>query len=204
MQTCNESDAGDEITWCRGSVNLEQREAQWADWMRAALNGDDAAYRALLTALAAPLRSTARQRLARSGRGDRDVEDIVQETLLAIHLKRHTWRSADPIGPWIAAIARNKLIDVLRRRGRHAELPIDDLLAESLAADAEDTGAGIDIAHLLSVLGERQRDIVRLVSIEGHSAREAAEQLGMTEGAVRVALHRSLRALAVELKRHTQ
>jgi RNA polymerase sigma factor (sigma-70 family) len=183
-----------------GIVNLEQREAQWSAWMRAALAGDDAAYRALLEALSAPLRSTARHRLARAGSGDRDVEDIVQETLLAIHLKRHTWRSAEPIGPWIAAIARNKFVDVLRRRGRHAELPIDGVLEESLVADVEESDAGIDLGRMLSVLGERQKEIVRLVSIEGHSARDTAQRLGMTEGALRVALHRSLRALALHLK----
>ena len=185
-------------------MDLERREAQWSGWMRAALTGDEVAYRTLLEALAAPLRATARHRLARAGSGDGDVEDIVQETLLAIHLKRHTWRSAEPIGPWIAAIARNKLIDVLRRRGRHAELPIDEELEESLMADVEDSGASIDIGRMLSVLGDRQREIVRMVSIEGHSARDAAQKLGMTEGALRVALHRSLRALAVHLKGPSQ
>ncbi|MEO6185187.1 MAG: sigma-70 family RNA polymerase sigma factor, partial [Steroidobacteraceae bacterium] len=132
--------------------------------------------------------------------GDRDVEDVVQETLLAIHLKRHTWRTAEPIGPWVGAIARNKLIDVLRRRGRRAELPMDDELEATLAADADESGVSLDVERVLSALAGRQRDIVRLVSIEGHSARAAAERLGMSEGALRVALHRCLRALAARLK----
>jgi RNA polymerase sigma-70 factor, ECF subfamily len=181
-------------------VNLESREAQWSAWMRAAITGDEAAYRLLLEALAMQLRSTARMRLARAGCGDLDVEDVVQETLLAIHLKRHTWRVSDPIVPWIAAIGRNKLIDVLRRRGRRTELPLDEVLEATLEAGSEDAGVTLDVERVLTGLGERQRDIVRLVSIEGHSARAAAQQLGMTEGALRVALHRSLRALAAGLK----
>lgn len=181
-------------------MNLELREAQWCAWMRSALAGDEAAYRQLLEALAAQLRTATRMRLARAGCGDLDVEDVVQETLLAIHLKRHTWRVADPIGPWIAAIGRNKLIDVLRRRGRRAELPLDEVLEATLEAECEEPGVSVDVGRVLSGLGDRQREIVRLVSIEGHSARAAAQQLGMTEGALRVALHRSLRALALMLK----
>jgi RNA polymerase sigma-70 factor (ECF subfamily) len=168
--------------------------------MRAAMAGDETAYRLLLESLAPQLRATTRQRLARAGSGDRDVEDVVQETLLAIHLKRHTWRATEPIAPWIGAIARNKLVDVLRRRGRRAELPMDDELEATLAAETQEAGTSLDVDRILSGLGDRQREIVRLVSIEGHSARVAAERLGMSEGALRVALHRCLRALAATLK----
>lgn len=181
-------------------MNQEQREAEWAVWMRAAIGGDERSYRQLLEALAPRLRTTARQRLLRTGCGDGDVEDVVQETMLAIHLKRHTWRVTEPIGPWIAAITRNKLIDVLRRRGRRAELPLDEVLEATLQADAEESGVSIDVTRVLADLGERQRNIIQLVSIEGHSARDAAQRLGITEGALRVALHRSLRALATRLK----
>jgi RNA polymerase sigma-70 factor (ECF subfamily) len=176
-------------------VEHTEREAQWAQWMRAAAAGDKVAYRSLLAALAPFLRRAVRQRFARIGCGDVDVEDVVQETLLAIHLKRQTWRPVDPVTPWVVAISRNKTIDVLRRRGRRAELPLDDVpepLAEEVAAD----GAGHDLALMLDSLDERQRRIVQLVSIEGHSSRAAAESLGISEGALRVALHRSLKALA--------
>jgi RNA polymerase sigma-70 factor, ECF subfamily len=168
--------------------------------MRAAIAGDEGSYRLLLESLSKHLRTTTRMRLARAGSGDRDVEDVVQETLLAIHLKRHTWRATDPIGPWIAAIARNKFIDVLRRRGRRAELPIDDELEATLAAETQESGVSLDVERVLSGLGERQREIIRMVSIEGHSARVAADRLGMSEGALRVALHRCLRTLAASLK----
>lgn len=177
-------------------MNPDQREAQWATWMRSALAGDEAAYRQLLMALAVWLRGLVRRRLSQAG-GEGDVEDAVQETLLAIHLKRHTWRSEDRVGPWAAAIARNKLVDQFRRHGRRAELPLDDLLMDSLEGEAGDGPAtGHDVARAMSDLDERQRRILQLVAIEGHSSREAAQHLGMTEGALRVALHRTLRALA--------
>jgi RNA polymerase sigma-70 factor, ECF subfamily len=176
-------------------VEPSERETQWALWMRAAAGGDELAYRSLLASLAQFLRRAVRQRFTRIGCGNVDVEDVVQETLLAIHLKRHTWRSTDPVTPWVVAISRNKTIDVLRRRGRRAELPLDEV-PEPESADVTDEAAGHDLALMLDTLDERQRRIVQLVSIEGHSSRSAAESLGISEGALRVALHRSLKALA--------
>lgn len=173
------------------------REEQWADGMRRALAGDETAYRELLRSLAPWLRQFARARLARAGAADIEAEDAVQETLLAIHLKRHTWRSHEPIGPWIHAIARNKLVDLLRRRGRRAELPLDDAPEGALVAADDAPGADGDIARVLDSLDARQRRIVQLVSLEGHSAAAAAGVLGMTEGALRVALHRALKGLAL-------
>ena len=128
--------------------------------------------------------------------GNSDVEDIVQEILLAIHLKRHTWRREDPIGAWIFAICRNKLIDALRRRGRRAEVVIDDLIETLPANEAETNMASQDVGRMLDHLGARQRDIVKSISMEGYSVRETAGRLKMSEGAVRVSLHRALKALA--------
>src|SRR5437868_3878566 len=86
--------------------------------MRSALAGDDAAYRRLLGAVAPVLRANARRALVRAGQPADQAEDIVQDILLAVHLKRHTWDVKAPFAPWLFAIARNKLIDNLRRRGR--------------------------------------------------------------------------------------
>jgi RNA polymerase sigma-70 factor (ECF subfamily) len=178
-------------------VEHAERELQWLAWMRAAATGDESAYRKLLESLAGHLRRLVRHRLARMGQGDLEIEDIVQETLLAIHLKRHTWRPGQPVSPWVAAISRNKTIDVLRRRGRRAELPLDDLDDSTfVASDTPDEGTGQDLERVLGTLDERARRIVQLVSIEGHSSRTAAEKVGMSEGALRVALHRSLKMLA--------
>ena len=104
------------------------RDRTWAEWMRAANAGDEIAYRRLLEALAPLLRQVVRRGFTRSGFGNCDVEDVVQETLLAIHLKRQTWDENEALTPWVTAIARHKVIDSLRRRGRHAELPIDDII----------------------------------------------------------------------------
>jgi len=175
---------------------VTDRESHWAGLMRAAIGGDTEAYRRLLQELAPVLRGLAGRGLARYGLGSEDVEDVVQETLLALHLKRGTWDSAQAFSPWLYAIARNKLIDNLRRRGRRVHLPIDDL-ADLPAADEQPRAHnGADAQRLIAGLKQRERDIVMAISIEGASAREVAERLGMTEGAVRVALHRALRSLA--------
>jgi RNA polymerase sigma-70 factor (ECF subfamily) len=182
-------------------MRADEREAEWAAAMRQGIAGDAAAYRSLLTALGGWLRIRMRARAAQSGCQDLDAEEAVQEALLAIHLKRHTWRPGEPFTPWVAAIARNKLVDQLRRRRRRAAVSIDDFLEEEFgSAPADEPGTGLDVDRVLRSLNERQREIVRLVAIEGHSARDAAGQLGMSEGALRVALHRCLRGLATKLR----
>ena len=176
------------------------RDRTWAEWMRAANAGDEIAYRRLLEALAPLLRQVVQRGFTRSGFGNCDVEDVVQETLLAIHLKRQTWDENEALTPWVTAIARHKLIDSLRRRGRHAELPIDDIIDVLPAEIPTERLSSRDAERLLSVLSGRQRDVVRAISIEGLSAREAADRFGISEGAVRVALHRGLSALAVSCR----
>lgn len=164
--------------------------------MRAARRGDDEAYRRLLTEVAGWLRGIARRGLAMAGRRIDDSEDIVQETLLAMHLKRDTWDETQPLQPWLRAIAHHKLVDHLRRRGFAQHVDIDDL-ADTLAAPTEaDADSTVDTRHLLSGLPDRQRRIVESISLEGQSARDVGIRLGMSEGAVRVALHRALKALA--------
>ncbi|SDR47396.1 RNA polymerase sigma-70 factor, ECF subfamily [Rhizobiales bacterium GAS191] len=177
-------------------MNVPAREEEWAIWMRAAISGDTVAYRRFLDSVAASLRAMSRRRFARLGLALGDAEDVVQEVLLAIHLKRHTWDRSRPIGPWIAAIARNKSIDALRRRGHRTETPIETVI-DSLAAEEASDGLGRhDLDRLLAKLRDQQRDIVRSVALDGASIRETAERLKMSEGAVRVALHRALKALA--------
>jgi len=181
-------------------VAATNREEEWTELMRAALEGDSAAYNRLLTILAPALRSMARRGLERAGRGDAEVEDVVQETLLAIHLKRGTWDRTRSAGPWITAIARYKLVDCLRRRGAGRYVQIDDL-AESLGDHpAGDDADRQDVTRMLGELEGRSLEVVQAVAIEGNSAREAAERLGMTEGAVRVSLHRSLKRLAARYR----
>jgi RNA polymerase sigma-70 factor (ECF subfamily) len=185
---CNEVRGGD--------VGPREVEEEWGLLMRAAIDGDSTAYRRLLGSLTPVLRTVTRRNCARIGLDGGEAEDIVQEVLLAIHLKRHTWDVDRPFGPWIMTIARNKLIDARRRRGNRLTLPIDDL-ADILTAEGSDdaTDRG-DLDRLLGGLGERQRDLVRSLSVEGRSVQETAARLKMSEGAVRVALHRAIKALA--------
>ena len=175
---------------------MTDRELRWADLMRAASRGDRASYYRLLHELASVLRGVVSRGFARYGLGSEDVEDVVQETLLALHLKRHTWDERRALFPWVQAIAHNKLVDNLRHRGRRAHVPIDDV-SGTLAGDAPAPEMnGVDAERMIARLKGRQRDIVVAISIEGASARQVAQRLGMTEGAVRVALHRALQSLS--------
>ena len=169
--------------------------------MLAAVGGDAKSYKVLLETLPGVLRSITRRGYARFGVEPNDVEDVVQEVLLAIHLKRHTWKVGAPVAPWIMAIARNKLIDALRRRGRHVHIPLETM-ENALEAQASETQPDghtdlHDALRLLDQLRPRQREIVRSISIDGQSIRDVAHRLDMSEGAVRVTLHRALKTMAM-------
>ena len=175
-----------------------RNEEEWAALMRAAIGGDSAAYRALLQSLSNVLRPAVRRGFTQAGAPLGDVEDVVQETLLALHLKRNTWDPSQPLGPWVRAIARHKLIDALRRRGRRIQIPIDSVM-ETLSAEEDTSGVDRqDAERLVNGLQGRQREVVRAVSLEGKSIREVAEHMNMKEVAVRVALHRGLKALGAQ------
>src|SRR5690348_2986078 len=127
--------------------------------MRAAIGGDSAAYHTLLQSLSTVLRPAVRRGFTQAGARLGDVEDVVQETLLALHLKRNTWDPSQPLGPWERAIARHKLIDALRRRGRRIQIPIDSVL-DTLAAEEDSSGVDRqDAERLVNGLRGRQRDI---------------------------------------------
>lgn len=178
---------------------MKDREAQWADLMRAALAGDGAAYERCLREMAQALRPLVRRGLYRVGANPAEMEDVVQDILIAVHLKRQTWDATRPIGPWISGIARYKIIDAARRRGGRTDLPIEDF-EDILPAEAEpDNVNNRDVTRSLDALPEGQRKVVRAIAIEGSSIAATAQTLNMSEGAVRVALHRGLGALA---KRH--
>lgn len=172
-----------------------QREEEWAALMRAAIGGDEAAYRQLLQSLSNNLRAAVRRGFTQAGAPLGDVEDVVQETLLALHLKRNTWDPAQPLGPWVRAIARHKLIDALRRRGRRIQVPIESVF-DTLAAEEDSRGVDRqDAERLVDGLQGRQREVVRAIGLEGQSIRDVAQRLQMKEVAVRVALHRGLKTL---------
>ncbi|MER9292964.1 sigma-70 family RNA polymerase sigma factor [Mesorhizobium sp. M7A.F.Ca.US.010.02.1.1] len=167
-------------------------EAELSRLMRAAIAGDERAYADFLHRIAALVRGFARRKIVLGGV---DPEDVVQETLLAIHVKRHTWRQDAPVLPWIYAIARFKLIDAFRRRGRRIEIDIDDI-AETFAEPETETVSERDINRALHSLSPAQRAVVSAVSVEGRSIGETAAKFGISETAVRVSLHRGLAAIA--------
>jgi RNA polymerase sigma-70 factor (ECF subfamily) len=163
--------------------------------MRAAVAGDGGADRKFLHAVASYIRAIARSRCRRLGILESEAEDIVQEVLLTIHLKQATWDPSREIGPWLTAITRNKLIDAFRRRGRRIDVTIEDVMHSLQAEERLPEIRTRDIDALLGKLTCQQQEIVRSISIDGASIRETAEKLEMTEVAVRVSLHRALKAL---------
>lgn len=163
-------------------------------WLRAQ-SGDDAAYRQALGLLASRLRAYLKRRL--SGLPD-EVEDLVQETLLALHLQRGTYDPALPVSAWAVAIARYKLVDLWRRRGRRDSLhdTIDDVDEQLLAAEPDDGGARRDLETLFDALPQAQRQAIVLTKLEGLSVAEAAARTGASESAIKVQVHRGLKRLA--------
>ncbi len=160
------------------------------------IEGDAAAYRRFLDGLLGLLRTYFRHRLQNAA----DMEDLVQETVLAVHGRRHTLSGEVPLTAWIHAIARYKLMDWLRAHAalRHSHVDLDE--AESL----QDEGCGAwearhDLQHLLQALPAKQRLAIMHVRIWGQSVREAAQRLGISESDVKVSVHRGLRALTLQV-----
>ena len=169
--------------------------------MTASLAGDAAAHRALLDRLSARLRAYYKGRLARIGRSATEAEDLVQEALIAIHTGRHTYDPVEPFTPWVQAIARYKLVDHLRRtRASLAEAPIDaaDVMAQDDHAGVE---SAYDLQRLLARLPDKMRRAIEYVKIEGMSVAETASLCGVSESAVKVNVHRGLKALAASIAR---
>lgn len=162
------------------------------------LVGDEVAYRFFLGELASHLRSWLRGRLARL---PDEIEDLLQELLLAVHNQRHTFDPKQPLKPWVHAIARYKIIDLLRRRSRNEMLndPLDDEDELFVAGDGEAAEARYDLAKLLHDLPDRQRLPIVFVKIEGESVADVAKRTGMSESAVKVGIHRGLKALAAKI-----
>ena len=173
--------------------------------MLASLNGDAASHRALLDQLSSRLRAYYKGKLARMGRGAAEAEDLVQEAVLAIHFKRHTYDPADPLTPWVHAIARYKLIDFLRRTlALRADVPIEEadmVMAHDDNVSAEST---YDVRRLVERLPKKMRCSIEAVKLDGLSIAEAAERCGLSEPGVKVNIHRGLKTLAGMIARETR
>lgn len=163
-------------------------EPSLARLMTAAQRGDRAAYRALLTACRKWLERYFARRIA-----PHHIDDLVQETLVSMHRKLATWDATRAFLPWLAAIARYRWIDMLRRQRDEAELGDNDA---AVGADDEAVHARLSIDHLLTLLPPGQAQAIMLVKIEGASIAEASQICGQSESLVKVNIHRGLKKLA--------
>lgn len=170
--------------------------------MAVGIAGDARSYALFLHAVTPVLRGIVRAK--GGGLGEAACEDVLQEVLLAIHLKRHTWDMAAPVRPWLYAIARYKVIDAMRLRGRKIELPIADFAEVLEAQVGPDPTEAADMAKMIGMLDGRSALIVRKIGLEGQSVAATGAALKMSDGAVRVALHRALKALAILRERHVK
>jgi RNA polymerase sigma-70 factor, ECF subfamily len=178
---------------------LSAEEQRLRDLLVSGLAGDARAYHAFLQQLGSHLRAFLRRRL--SSLPD-EVEDLVQESLLAIHNQRRTYETGRPVTAWVHAIARYKLIDFLRRRAGREALndPIDDELEIFASSDSDATAAQHDVAKLLEQLPDRYRLPIVHVKLEGLAVSEAALRTGMSESAIKVGVHRGLKVLAEKIR----
>jgi RNA polymerase sigma-70 factor (ECF subfamily) len=169
-------------------------------WDRAQA-GDEKAYRAALGLMSRRLRGYFGRRLVAL---PDEVEDLVQETLLALHLQRDTYDAALPVSAWMHAIARHKLVDLWRRRGRREALhePLDDLDESRHPLVPDEQPARRDLQQLLQTLPQAQQQAIVLTKVEGLSVAEASQRTGVSESALKVQVHRGLKRLAGLVRSH--
>src|SRR6266567_9247805 len=154
---------------------MDPIEGELKGLMTASLGGDEGAYRKVLGRLSGYLRGYYKTRLAQTARSASDVEDLVQETLLAVHVRRHTYDRGQPFTPWVYAIARYKLIDYLRQtRFAVRSVTIDDVQELAAHDDRVPSDSSLDLNLLLERLKPKVRNAIRRVKLEGLSVAEAA------------------------------
>ena len=182
-------------------MNGVAQDRQWSGWMAQAQDGDNAAYARLLREILPFLRVLARRRCRDADR----CEDIVQDVLLTLHRVRHTYDPVRPFTPWLAAICDRRSIDALRKRVRLSAHETDDARAYETFADpasnkALDAGdAAQALAALVAQLPPGQREALELVKVKEMSLLEAAQASGQSVAALKVNVHRALKALRLRV-----
>ncbi|MEO0443545.1 MAG: sigma-70 family RNA polymerase sigma factor [Pseudomonadota bacterium] len=170
-------------------------EQRWSQLMASAQQGNESAYRQLLTELGDVIAAYLRSRF-----GDLDLlEDCVQESLIAIHKARNTYEPKRLFRPWLFAIVRHKSIDVLRKKQRQYTGSDQQTLAQDNSDSITDSfdsqiDADLHCGQLLASLSDKHREAIVLTKLEGLSMREAADQLNISESAMKVRVHRALDA----------
>jgi RNA polymerase sigma-70 factor, ECF subfamily len=178
-------------------MDVTSAESELRALMIASRSGDAAAYRNLLEKLSAQLRGYFKAKLNRVNRGAVEAEDLVQETLLAVHTRSHTYDPSQLLTPWVYAIARYKLVDYLRRtRMSSKDVPVAETDELSAPNDHGQVESNLDLDRLLDELSPKQRNAIQCVKLDGLSVSEAATRCGMSESAIKVSVHRGLKALA--------
>lgn len=172
-------------------------EAELKALMLAGLQGDAPAYRVLLEMLQRQLAGYFRRRLGGAGA---DTDDLVQDVLIAIHTRRGTYDRTQPFTAWAYAIARHKLLDHFRRSHRVASVPIEDGATLFVDDESASVDARHDLEKALATLPPATRELIRDIKLREFTNAEAAAARGMTETAVKVAVHRGLRKLAAALR----
>lgn len=174
---------------------MRANEAQLKAWMIGGLDGISADQACLLRALVPLLTAFYRRRIALSD----EVEDLVQETLIAVHTRRATYDRDRAFTAWLFAIARYKMIDHFRRQRR--SVPLEELEDVLMIESFENScGARLDIADLLAILPAKQARMIRATHLEGNSIAEVAATSGYGESDVKVSVHRGLKALAARIR----
>ena len=176
-------------------------EGQLRTWMIGGLDGDADDHACLLRALVPLMRAFYRRRL-QSG-GDDDIEDLVQEVLIAVHCRRATYDRNRAFTAWLYSIARYKMVDQFRRSRR--TVPIEGL-EEILVSEGFEasSNARLDVSGLLDSLPPKQARAIRATKIDGASVAEAAVAAGLGDSDVKISVHRGLKALAARISRQAQ
>ncbi len=183
-------------------MDMRSSEPELRAWMIAGLAGDAAAYKALLNGLSVQLRGYFKGHLRRIGRDPIEAEDLVQDVLMAIHTRRHTYDPAQLLTPWVYGISRYKFLDYLQKtKATNKDVPIENAEALTVHDDRAQVESNLDLEKLLEGVSPKTRQLIRDVKLDGLSTREAAARSGMSESAVKVAVHRGLKALSLLIAR---
>ena len=186
-------------------MDVRSSEPELRALMIGGLDGGAAAYRTLLQKLSGQLRAYFKGHLSRISRGPVEAEDLVQEALIAVHTRRHTYDRSQLFTPWVYAIARYKFLDYLRRtKVNAADVPIDEVPELAVHDDSAHVESSLDLKKLLAELSPRARQTIQYVKLDGLSVSEAAARSGMSESAVKVSVHRGLKALARLIREEKQ
>ena len=169
-------------------------EASLARLMAMAQSGDRNAYAALLEACQRWLRRYYARRI-----GPCQLDDLVQDTLLSLHHKRASYDPQRPFLPWLAAIARYRWVDHLRKVYKADETELEDSFAST--SDEPAISARISLGRLLSLLPSAQVAAIEMVKIEGLTVSEAAQATGQSESLIKVNIHRGLKRLTAMIEK---